>query len=230
VGVTSVGSHPRQLALALDHPESFAREDFLSGPSNVAGIALVESWPDWPNRAMALVGPEGSGKSHLAALWASESGARFLAARALSASNLLGALATGALVIEDAAADAFDERAFFHLLNLAREEQAFVLVTARTPPTLWPLGIRDLASRLKAVPVVTISAPDDALLRAVLVKLFADRQLAVDESLVSYVVTRIERSFSAARAVAARLDAEALRRKRPLTRALAAEILRDAES
>jgi chromosomal replication initiation ATPase DnaA len=230
VAVTSVGSHPRQLALSLDHPESFAREDFLSGPSNAAGIALVESWPDWPSRAMALVGPEGSGKSHLASIWASESGARFVAARALSATNLLGALATGALVVEDAAAGAFDERALFHLLNLAREEQAFVLITARTPPPVWSLGIRDLASRLKAVPVATISAPDDTLLRAVLVKHFADRQLAVDESLVSYVVTRIERSFSATRAIAARLDQEALRRKRQLTRALAAEILRGGEA
>src|SRR5438105_4035946 len=171
----SVGNPPRQLALALDHPESFAREDFLSGSSNSAGLALIESWPDWPSRAIVLVGPEGSGKSHLAAIWASESGARFLAARALAASNLPVALATGALVVEDAAAGGFDERAFFHLLNLAREEQAFVLITARASPTLWPVGIRDLASRLKALPVVTISPPDEGMLRAVLVKLFADR-------------------------------------------------------
>ncbi|HEY7296956.1 MAG TPA: chromosomal replication initiator DnaA [Xanthobacteraceae bacterium] len=222
----SVASRPRQLALALEHPESFAREDFLSGPSNAAGLALIEGWPDWPSRAIVLAGPEGSGKSHLAAIWAQESGARFLAARALTASNLPAAFATGALVVEDAAAGQVDERALFHLLNLAREEEAFMLITARTPPAGWSLGIRDLSSRLKALPVVTISAPDDALLRAVLVKLFADRQLAIEENLVSYVVMHIERSFAAARTVVARLDAEALRQKRPLTRALAAQILR----
>jgi chromosomal replication initiation ATPase DnaA len=222
----SVGNPPRQLALALDHAESFAREDFLSGSPNAAGFALIESWPDWPSRAVVLIGPEGSGKSHLAAIWAAECGARFLAARALAAANLTIALATGALVVEDAAAGAFDERALFHLLNLAREEAAFVLITARTSPALWPVGLRDLASRLKALPEVSISAPDDSILRAVLVKLFTDRQLAVDESLVTYILMRIERSFAAARAIAARLDEEALRQKRPLTRTLAAEILR----
>jgi chromosomal replication initiation ATPase DnaA len=225
----SVVSHPRQLALALEHPESFAREDFLGSPSNAAGLALIESWPEWSNCAMVLVGPEGSGKSHLAAIWAEESGARFLAARSLTASNLPGAFATGALVVEDAAAGEFEERALFHLLNLAREEQAFVLITARTAPAGWSIALRDLSSRLKALPVVTNAAPDDALLRAVLVKLFADRQLVIEENLVSYVVMHIERSFAAARAVAARLDQEALRQKRPLTRALAAEILRGGE-
>ena len=225
----SNGNRPRQLALALDHPVSFARDDFLSGPSNAAALALIESWPDWPSRAVALVGPEGSGKSRLAAIWAGQSGARLVAARALTATNLPVALATGALVVEDAAGGEFDERAFFHLLNLAREDQAFLLVTARTPLAAWPVGIRDLASRLKALPVVAMSSPGDALLRAVLVKLFADRQLAADESLLSYLLTHIERSFAAVRAVAARLDQEALRRKRPLTRALAAEILRAGE-
>jgi chromosomal replication initiation ATPase DnaA len=222
-----MGSGPRQLALSLDHAESFAREDFLSGPSNASALALIESWPDWPSRAVVLVGPEGSGKSHLAAIWAAEGGARFLAARALATTSLPAALATGALVLEDAAEAAFDERALFHLLNLAREEQAFLLLTARTPPAGWTLAIRDLASRLKALPVVAMSAPDDALLRALLVKLFADRQLNVDESLIGYVATRIERSFAAARAVVARLDQEAMQLKRPLTRVLAAELLRE---
>jgi len=223
-----MGSGPRQLALSLDHAESFAREDFLSGPSNASALALIESWPDWPNRSVALVGPEGSGKSHLAAIWAAEGGARFLAARALATTSLPAALATGALVVEDLSVGAFDERALFHLLNLAREEQAFLLLTARTPPAGWTLAIRDVASRLKALPVVAMSAPDDALLRALLVKLFADRQLNVDESLIGYVATRIERSFAAARAVVARLDQEAMQLKRPLTRALAAELLREA--
>jgi chromosomal replication initiation ATPase DnaA len=220
---------PRQLALALDHAESLAREDFLAGPSNTAALALIESYPDWPAQAAVLVGPEGSGKSHLAAIWAGEAGARLLGARSLGETHLPAALATGALVVEDIAPGEFDERALFHLLNLAREEQAYLLLTARTAPAGWKVAIRDLESRLKALPVVGLAAPDDALLRALLVKLFADRQLLVDESLVRYVATRIERSFATARAIVERLDQEAMRLQRPLTRALAAEVLREQE-
>jgi chromosomal replication initiation ATPase DnaA len=215
---------PRQLALALDHAESLAREDFLSGPPNAAALALIDTWPQWPHRAVILAGPEGSGKSHLAAIWAQAAGARRIAARALDEGRVPGALATGALVVEDVAPGGFEERALFHLLNLAREDEAFVLLTARSVPVT--VAIRDLGSRLKALPVVAMAPPDDALLRAVLVKLFADRQLAVDESLIGYLAMRIERSFAAARAVVARLDDEALRHQRPLTRALAAEVLK----
>lgn len=221
---------PRQLALALDHAESFAREDFLGGPGNAVALALIESWPDWPDRAVMLIGPEGAGKSHLAAIWAVQSGARFVAARALADVHLPAALATGALVVEDIVAGAFSEKALFHLLNLAREERAWLLLTARTAPGGWQVGVDDLASRLKALPAATLAPPDDDLLRLLLVKLFADRQLAADESLVNYVANRIERSFAAARAVVAELDREAMRRKRPLTRALAAEILRPARA
>jgi chromosomal replication initiation ATPase DnaA len=220
---------PRQLTLDLDHAESYARDDFLGGPSNAAALTLVDSWPDWPSRIVALVGPEGSGKSHLATIWAAQSGARSVAARSLSDAGVPAALATGALVVEDAAAAGFDETAMFHLLNLAREEGAYVLVTALTAPSAWTIRTPDLASRLKALPVVALAPPDDALLRAVLVKLFADRQLPVDEQLVGYVATRIGRSFADARAAVARLDQEALRRQRPLTRALAAEVLRIGE-
>ena len=218
---------PRQLVLALDHAESFAREDFLAGPPNAAALVLIERWPDWPSPVMALVGPEGSGKSHLASIWAEASGARILSAKLLDEMILPGALATGALVVEDLVADELDERALFHLLNLAREEGAFMLLTARTAPANFAASIRDLASRLRAVPVVTLAPPDDALLRALIVKLAADRQLAVDEALVSFLVNRIERSFAAAREAVALIDREAMRRHRPVTRALAAEIFRE---
>ena len=116
-------SAPRQLALALEHKESFAREDFLSGPSNAAALALIDSWPAWPHRAVMLTGPEGSGKSHLAAIWAQAAGARLVAAHALEETAVPAALATGALVVEDIAPGTFDERALFHLLNLAGEER-----------------------------------------------------------------------------------------------------------
>ena len=218
---------PRQLVLALDHAESFAREDFLAGPPNAAGLALIERWPDWPSPAMALVGPEGAGKSHLAAIWAEASGARVLSARLIGETDLPGALATGALVVEDLSPAAFDERALFHLLNLAREQSAFLLLTSRTPPAGFALAIRDLASRLRAVPVVTLAPPDDALLRALIVKLAADRQLALDEALVTFLVNRIERSYAAVRAALTRMDEEAMRLHRPVTRALAADLFRE---
>ncbi|HEY2138264.1 MAG TPA: chromosomal replication initiator DnaA [Xanthobacteraceae bacterium] len=218
---------PRQLALALGFRESFSRDDFLAGPSNAAALALIERWPDWPNNTVALVGPEGSGKSHLAAIWANAAGARFVAGHAIASSNVPTALATGALVIEDLREGACEDAALFHLLNLAREEGACVLITARTPPAGWKIKLRDLASRLRALPTVTLAPPDDTLLRAVLIKLFADRQLAVDEGLIGYLATRIERSFAAARAVVAELDREAMRQKRDVNRSLAAELLRE---
>lgn len=221
--------HPRQLAFALPHSESLSRDDFLGGPSNAAALALVDGWPDWPNRVMMLVGPEGSGKSHLAAIWAEQAGARIAAAQALETGRVPGALATGALVVEDLAPEHFDERALFHLLNLAREQDAFVLMTSRLSPTALPVHLRDLGSRLRALPAVTLAAPDDQLFRAVIVKLCADRQMVIDEALVGFIAARIERSFAAARRTIERLDAEALRRSRPVTRALAADLLRDCD-
>jgi chromosomal replication initiation ATPase DnaA len=214
--------------LTLDHAERFGREDFLQGPSNAAALALVERWPDWPDRIVMLVGPEGAGKSHLAAIWAATVGARTVPAAALAGADppqLVGA----PLVVEDLSAGAFDERILFHLINLVREHGAFTLFTARTPPSGWPIVIKDLASRLRVLPVVTLAPPDDALLRAVIVKLFADRQVDADESLVSYLTTRIERSFAAARAAVVALDREALRRQRPISRTLAAELFRDSD-
>jgi chromosomal replication initiation ATPase DnaA len=219
---------PRQLAFALPHAESLTRDNFLEGPANAAGLALVDSWPEWPNRIMLLLGPEGAGKSHLAAIWAEQAGARSTTAHALTAAAVPGALATGALVLEDLRSSDLDERALFHLMNLAREDGAFVLVTAREPPSAFQIELRDLKSRLRAVPMVSLLPPDDQLFRALIVKFCADRQLAADETVVSYLATRIERSCAAARQAVELLDTEALRLGRPVTRALAAELLRNA--
>ena len=220
-----MSTRPRQLALVLDHGESYAREDFLSGPCNEAALRLIDCWPDWPANAIALIGPAGSGKTHLGMIWAEWAGARVVAGRNLTEAELPAALATGALLVEDAAAA--EERPLFHLINLAREEKAFLLLTARTPPSSWPVAIPDLISRLRAMPLATLTAPDDAMLRAVIVKLAADRQLPLDESAVSYLSTHIERSFAAARAALTALDNEALRQRRAPTRALAAELFRE---
>jgi chromosomal replication initiation ATPase DnaA len=218
---------PRQLALALDHAERLTREDFLPGASNETALAMIDRWPDWPARVLAVVGPAGSGKSHLAAIWAYESGARFLSARALDLADLPASIATGALVLEDCVGGDIDERALFHLLNLVREEEAWLMLTARGLPTTWPATLPDLASRLRAMPSVSLSGPDDNLLRAVLVKQFADRQLAVDEALIAYLLSRTGRSFADAREAVQALDREALQRGRPVNRALAAELFRE---
>ncbi len=217
---------PRQLAFSLPHAESLTRDNFLEGPANAAACALVDSWPEWPNRIMLLAGPEGCGKTHLAAIWAEQAGARSIPAHALTAADVPGALATGALVVEDLKSGEFDELALFHLMNLAREDGAFILFTGRVPPASLPVGLRDLRSRLRAVPVVAISPPDDQLFRGLIVKFCADRQLAIDESVVSYLANRLERSYAAARRAVELLDSEALRLGRPVTRALAAEVLR----
>ena len=219
---------PRQLAFALPHAESLSRDNFLEGPANAEALGLVERWPDWPNRVMLLVGPEGSGKSHLATIWAETAGARSTTAQALTAANVPAALATGAVVVEDLNAGSFDERALFHLLNLAREDEAYVMITARIAPAALPIELRDLRSRLRAVPVVQLTAPDDLLFRALIVKFCADRQMSIDETVVSFLASRIERSFAAARRAVEMLDTEALRLGRPVTRALAAELLRGA--
>lgn len=220
----------RQLALDLPHAESFRRDDFLADPSNETALALVEAWPVWPDRIAAIVGPSGSGKSHLAAIWAERSGARIVDAASLDRAEVPRALATGAVVVEDLTPGRIDEAALFHLLNLAREEDAYALITARRRLDLEGFTIPDLASRLRVVPAVTLAPPGDTLIAAVLVKQFADRQLMLDEDTVAYLLPRLERSLAAARAIVSALDRTALSRGRRITRALAAEVLRSRES
>jgi chromosomal replication initiation ATPase DnaA len=207
---------PRQLALDLPPLTSFSREDFLVSPSNEAAYAFIERWPDWPARRALLIGPTGSGKSHLAAIWSE-------AAKAVTMSELV---ARGAIVLEDAQAG-IDETALFHLLNLVGEAGASLLISAHEAPDRWGLSLPDLISRLRAMTVLTIDIPDDDLFRMLLVKLFLDRQLVVDISVVDFLLRRIERSFDAARQVVAVLDREGLSRGRRITRALAGELLKE---
>ena len=181
--VSAMSSRPRQLALALDHAESYAREDFLSGPGNAEALTLIDSWPDWPAHRRCAGRAARIGQVASRAIWAAAAGARVISGRALDETGLLPALATGALVVEEAAAGG--RARLFHLINLAREEEAFLLFTARTAPSVWPVVIADLASRLRALPVMTLQAPDDGLLRGLIVKLAADRQLALEEGVVA---------------------------------------------
>ena len=221
---------PRQLALAWEHAESYAREDFLVFPENTEAFQLSEAWPNWPSSTQMLIGPRGSGKTHLGAIWARRSGALAVNGADLGGADLV-ALASGpALWIDDADAVGGAEAEFFHLLNLVREHGAATLIAASRAPDAWGLRTADLLSRLRLAPIVQLQAPDLELLRAVLFKLFSDRQISIDAATVAYIAPRIERSLEAARAVVEALDAEAMSRGRPLTRALAADVLRDPET
>lgn len=216
----------RQLAFALPSAEAMTRGAFFVSPVNALALAALDGWRDWPLGKMLLVGPAGAGKTHLAQIWAAEVGAVMVQAKALAAADLPAVAARGRVVIEDAervAGDALAEAALFHLHNLLAE--GALLVTAAAPPRDWGLALPDLLSRMQALPLTRLEAPDDALLSAVLVKLFADRQLTVAPNLIAYLVTRMPRSISAARALVADLDASALAAGRPVTRALAAEVL-----
>jgi len=220
----------RQLVFDLGLAPALDRADFVAAAPNRLALATVESWPNWPGPAVLLTGPEGSGKSHLAAIWAALSGAKAVRADDLAAEDVPALLARGALVVEDLPGSGLDEPALFHALNLAREQGASMLLTARRPPAAWGLHLPDLKSRLLALPSCEIGAPDDALLRLVLVKLLADRQLVPDIGVVDYLVARMERSLEAARGLVELLDRLSLERRRPLSRALAGEALASLEA
>ena len=209
-----------QLPLPFGHAPRFGLDDFMPSDSNAPALAAVSRWPDWPDRVLLLVGPEGSGKSHLARIWAARAGAVLLSAEALGGD--IDGLARGNAVIEDADRAAVPEAALFHYLNLVRERGLSLLLTARQLPGAWALATPDLVSRLRLAPAVAIAPPDDALMRAVLVKLFADRQLAVDASLVDYLALRLDRSLDAASRAVADLDRASLDASRRITRQLAA--------
>jgi len=216
---------PVQLVLDLPHLAAFGLEDFLISQSNAQAVALIERWPGWPQPGAAICGPVGAGKSHLAQAWRVRSGAAEIAAASLSESSVGLLESSGALIVEDIDRGIADERVLFHIFNVAREKGLFVLVTSAQAPGGLSIALPDLRSRLRALPIAVIEAPDDALLQAVLVKLFADRQLAVDPQVISYIALHIERSMAAARKAVAVADALALSKKSKVTRAVAAEAL-----
>jgi chromosomal replication initiation ATPase DnaA len=216
----------RQLPLDLTLEPRFGREDFLVSPSNEQAWRVIERWPDWPSRILVVVGPEGSGKSHLGAIWAAASKAAVAKAAGLKLEEVPTLVARACILLEDAGAGNVCEQELFHLINSLRETEGYLLVTAKTPPAAWQLALPDLMSRLRLAPVVEISAPDDELVRAVLVKLFHDRQLTVDATVIEYLAMRMERSLGEARRLVEYLDREALSRGRAITRPIAAEVLR----
>ena len=224
---------PRQMPLRLDHRPALGRADLLVSASNSEAVRLLSGWPDWPGRHLALVGPPRAGKTHLAHVWMQESGAELLPAARLDEGAVERLVRHGHMVVEDVdALTSLDpvrrravEGALFHLYNLAAAEGAWLLMTGRAAPGRWPLESPDLASRLAALPVARVAPPDDALLSSLMVKLFADRQLQVAPGVIQYLSRRIERSFAAVEGAVEALDRLSLARGRPVTRALAAEVL-----
>ncbi len=217
-----------QLAIDLSRPPALGRADFLAAPCNAAALGWVERWPDWPARSLVLYGPARSGKSHLARLWCARSGGMLIAGDALARRAPDELARCRAVTLDDA--EAAPERAVLHLYNCCVESGASLLAIARHAPAAWPIALPDLASRLRAAPCVAILPPDDALLGAVLVKHFADRQIRVAPGVIAFLVRRIERSFAAVAATADRLDRVALSVKRPITVALARQVLAEASA
>jgi chromosomal replication initiation ATPase DnaA len=216
-----------QLALPLPAKAALGRGDFLVAPPNADAVRAVEGWRGWPGRKLILTGPAGSGKTHLCHVWAAEAEATILTVPDLA--GVLGRpLASGArIAVEDADRidDPEDELRLLGLHNLLQECGGWLLLTARTPPADWPLGLPDLASRLQAAGIARLRDPDDALLSGLLLKLFDDRQIAVDPAVITYLAPRIERSFAATQDVVARIDTAALAQRRAVTRPFVAEIL-----
>lgn len=216
-----------QLTLDLGHRVALGREDFLVAPSNRDAVAWVDRWPDWPGPCLVLHGPDGSGKTHLAEVWRARTDADVLALDAPDAGDDAIAAAHGKMCwVIEGAEWARDDRAMLHMFNSVAERSGHLLVTARQPPARWGDRLPDLMSRLRAAPTVALASPDDTLIAALLVKQFADRQIPVGDDVVTYLVTRIERSFGAVQSIVTAIDQAALAQKRRVTLPLVRDLLR----
>lgn len=219
----------RQLPLDLAADGRHAREDLVVGASNAAAVALIDGWPDWPAPVVVLAGPSGAGKSHMGAVWRERSGAASVQPGHIG-QDALEAAARGPVFIDDADSAPLDEQGLFHLINTVRGAGTQLMMTARRFPASWPVALADLQSRLKAAALVEIGEPDDALLSAIMAKLFADRQVEVEPHVIDFIVRRIERSLATAIAIVDRLDRLALERKSRISRALASEVVNELDA
>ena len=226
-----MAGHRRQLPFDFAHDPDYGADAFIEAPCNRAALAWIRRWPDWSAPGLAVHGPAGCGKTHLASIWHSMSGAVALSPTVLAPDRIPTLLGDARAALIDAAdapaLDSAGERALVHLYNLLKERGGHLLLLARTPPARWPIALPDLRSRLAALPAVRIDAPDDELLSAVMIKLFADRQLVVPPEVLDYLVPRMLRSFAAARNLVSEIDRRAMAGNSPVTVALVRETLAD---
>jgi chromosomal replication initiation ATPase DnaA len=223
--MTTHTSNAPESQLPLDLPVEAAqeRDDLIVTRANSMAVEMIDNWPNWPGPLVVLAGPPGSGKSHIASVWSAMSGAHVIDMASLDAS----APPQGVnIVIEDASVGAVPEEALFHILNHVRAEGGHCIITSREWPIAWGVKLPDLASRLRASQLVELAEPDDALLCAVMVKLFADRQVVAPPHVISWLAARMERSLDAARTIVAEIDREALARGVRISRVIAADVLR----
>ena len=216
----------RQLALELSTRFAYGREDFLVAPCNSDAVAWIDRWPIWPAGMLAIYGPPGCGKTHLTQVWREVTNAQLVEPSSLERLTrdvqLSENTAEFILEIDEAS---IVERDLLHFLNTITDQQRTILITGRNPPARWPVELPDLRSRLRAVSAVGVSAPDENTLRAVLVKLFSDRQLQVGEELIEFLCARIERTFDSARKTVVALDTAAMLAQKRIGIPLAREVL-----
>lgn len=220
-----------QLPLAFSHPTKFYSDDLVVTKSNMAAYELIEHWPNWPMPVAVLVGPRGAGKTHFASVWADVANAKLISAQEPEEAIKQISLAKS-VVIEDIDSQKIDEVAFFHLFNSVKQANLVdtnttLLLTTMITPSNWDISLKDLISRLKSVTLATIEQPDDELLTSVAFKLFADRQIKVDTSVISYLISRTERSLQSLGKFVDAIDRLALQRKSKVTRSLVSDVLQD---
>ncbi len=201
-----------QAAFRFRETTDYFRENFLVSDCNMEAFSWVDKWPDWPSHCLLIYGQAGCGKTHLSHIWREKAGADFIALSDIPQQS------AGNYIIEDIENLSPDyEEKLFHLYNQTKEEGNFLLLTAKNPANRLGLGLPDLISRLNSVPNIAVGQPDDNLLAAVITKHFTDRQLRVKQDVIAYLISRIERSFTAAKDIVDKIDKYAMENRREIT-------------
>ena len=224
----NIENSPIQLTLDLPHEPLMGREDFLESESNEKALKIIEEWPNWPSNFVILFGPKGSGKTHLVEIWREYAGAQIFDVTDLSRIDVTQVVVEGPIAVEDISNEIeFDQLALFHLINSVLSENGSLVITTSELPATWKVSKPDLKSRIRLATVAELSIPSDNLLRQVLMKLFADRQLEVKENVIEYMVIHMERSLQFAQDLVREVDNFSLRESRRITKPVVAKVLNE---